>query len=157
MLARYFMFIQVYFHKTKENQNVDIEEYLIGVVSAEMPPSFNIEALKAQAVAARTFIINKSTTIDDNHKDAVVCTDSAHCKAYITEEEAKERVRIIKDTLKYAKKNDDSKVIFINGFEILPKKNFKDYFIDDRHPIDSGMELLGKKICDVIKRIEKND
>ena len=83
--------IPIYFHKTNETHTLNIEEYLIGVVPAEMPPTFDIEALKAQAVAARTFIINKSGTTDNAHKDAVVCTDSAHCKAYITEEEAKER------------------------------------------------------------------
>ena len=39
--------------------NLDIEEYLIGVVGAEMPASFNIEALKAQAIVARTYTLKK--------------------------------------------------------------------------------------------------
>lgn len=39
--------------------NMDLEEYIIGVVAAEMPASFNIEALKAQAVAARSFAYHK--------------------------------------------------------------------------------------------------
>ena len=33
---------------------LDLEEYIIGVIAAEMPESFHIEALKAQALAART-------------------------------------------------------------------------------------------------------
>ncbi len=37
--------------------NIGLEEYLIGVVGAEMPASFNIEALKAQAIAARTYAL----------------------------------------------------------------------------------------------------
>ena len=37
----------------------NLEEYLYGVVSAEMPASFPLEALKAQAVAARTFAVNR--------------------------------------------------------------------------------------------------
>lgn len=38
---------------------IDFEEYIIGVVSAEMPASFNIEALKAQSIIARTYALNK--------------------------------------------------------------------------------------------------
>ena len=40
--------------------NVPIEEYVLGVVAAEMPASFNDEALKAQAVASRTYVLNKA-------------------------------------------------------------------------------------------------
>lgn len=69
-------------------KQVGIEEYLIGVVSAEMPPSFESEALKAQAVAARTYIINRQRNKASDHPDADVCTDPSHCKAYITEQEA---------------------------------------------------------------------
>lgn len=46
---------------------IDLEEYVKGVIAGEMPISFNIEALKAQAVAARTYAvrrINKNNTYD---------------------------------------------------------------------------------------------
>lgn len=50
--------------------NLDLEEYVIGVVGAEMPASFNIEALKAQAVVARTYALkrikNNQVLTDDN-------------------------------------------------------------------------------------------
>ncbi len=50
--------------------NLDLEEYGIGVVGAEMPASFNIEALKAQAVVARTYALkrikNNQVLTDDN-------------------------------------------------------------------------------------------
>ena len=39
---------------------MELEEYLIGVVGSEMPASFANEALKAQAVAARTFVAKRS-------------------------------------------------------------------------------------------------
>lgn len=65
----------------------DLEEYLIGVVAAEMPPDFNEEALKAQAVAARTFAAGRIkglyTTYSD-HFGAHVCTNSKHCQAWIS-------------------------------------------------------------------------
>jgi len=47
--------IDVYISKEKRIVSMNIEDYVIGVVAAEMPAEFNVEALKAQAVAARTY------------------------------------------------------------------------------------------------------
>ena len=44
---------------------LSIEEYVIGVVSAEMPATFELEALKAQAVASRTFVYSRNLKVDD--------------------------------------------------------------------------------------------
>ena len=51
--------ITIYNTKLGKNQDMDIEEYLYGVLAGEMPSDFDIEALKAQAVAARTFVMYK--------------------------------------------------------------------------------------------------
>lgn len=83
--------ISVYFHTLDKVEKINIEDYLVGVLPAEMPPSFNLEALKAQAVAARTFILNREGAVDEKHKDATVCTDPAHCKAYMSDDEADEK------------------------------------------------------------------
>ncbi len=40
----------------------ELEEYIVGVVASEMPASFNVEALKAQAVASRTYALYKAST-----------------------------------------------------------------------------------------------
>lgn len=45
--------------ETNEIKEISLEDYIVGVVAAEMPASFNIEALKAQAVAARTYALYK--------------------------------------------------------------------------------------------------
>lgn len=42
--------------------SIELEEYIVGVVAAEMPASFSIEALKAQSVAARTYTVKKAST-----------------------------------------------------------------------------------------------
>ncbi len=68
--------------------DMEINDYLIGVLAAEMPALFENEALKAQSVAARTFIYYRKDLIekglDDNvHEGAIVCNDPNHCKAYI--------------------------------------------------------------------------
>ena len=59
-----------------------LEEYIVGVVLAEMPASFELEALKAQAVAARTYTYQKQTEENEDHPGCVVCTDSTHCQAW---------------------------------------------------------------------------
>ena len=73
--------INVYFHNENKVKTMELEKYLQGVLAAEMSEGFHIEALKAQAVAARTYTVNK---INANvHKGgADICTDSAHCQAY---------------------------------------------------------------------------
>ena len=58
---------------------MELEDYLIGVVLAEMPASFEREALKAQAVVARTYSLRSR-----RHADANVCMDSTCCQAYIS-------------------------------------------------------------------------
>ena len=65
-------------------RNMDLEEYLVGVVLAEMPADFELEALKAQAVAARTYAC-KAHTGGGKHGDGSICTDSTCCQAYISE------------------------------------------------------------------------
>jgi len=59
---------------------MDREEYLLGVLAAEMPASFPDEALKAQAVAARTFAMYCAS--GNKHGQAQVCTDFACCQAW---------------------------------------------------------------------------
>lgn len=64
---------------------MDMDEYLVGVVCAEMPASFAPEALKAQAVVARTYAL-KMKTMGDKHGDGSVCADHTCCQAYVDEE-----------------------------------------------------------------------
>lgn len=64
----------------------DMDTYLVGVVLAEMPAYFEVEALKAQAVVARTYALKAGQT-GGKHGDGSVCTSSMCCQAYITPEE----------------------------------------------------------------------
>jgi len=63
-------------------------DYLWSVVAAEMPAAFEPEALKAQAITARTYAVWKMAAGDADHPDADVCTDITCCQAYITPEQA---------------------------------------------------------------------
>lgn len=65
---------------------MELDAYLTGVVLAEMPVSFEPEAQKAQAVVARTYTM-RAFQGKSKHDDAAVCTDSACCQSYVSEED----------------------------------------------------------------------
>lgn len=67
---------------------LNLEDYLIGVVSAEVPVSFEEEAIKAQAVAARTYALKRMQNNKDNNYDV---TDDTSSQVYQTEEELKSK------------------------------------------------------------------
>jgi len=68
---------------------IKLEEFLVGVVAGEMPADFDLAALKAQAVAARSYICALLPEFGGSgkHGEAVVCTNSACCQAYIYPED----------------------------------------------------------------------
>jgi len=77
------------FSHNGQTENISLSDYLVGVVAAEMPASFNIEALKAQTVAARTYALYKIS--QHSHQSFDVCDDSGCCSAYFDIAELKER------------------------------------------------------------------
>lgn len=81
--------IRVYNVYTNKTMEIPLEDYVKGVVAAEMPAEFNIEALKAQAVAARTYAISRTVKHSNSHPDhpeAGICT-GIHCQAFLSLEE----------------------------------------------------------------------
>lgn len=84
--------VSVWNHRTEELVQIPLGEYLLGVVAAEMPAQFNSEALKAQAIVARTYTIaqlrSRGGSGCDKHPEADICTDSTHCQAWVSKEEA---------------------------------------------------------------------
>ncbi len=83
--------ISVLNHRNNEVMNLTLEEYIVGVVAAEMPVTFELEALKAQAIAARTYTIRRMQQFgaqpNEKHPEQDVCTDYAHCQAWISKED----------------------------------------------------------------------
>jgi len=78
--------LTVYNHQEKEYEELTLREYLICAVAGEMPTTFEAEALKAQAIAARTYVMARHSTYSTahckTHKEASVCTNSSCCQAY---------------------------------------------------------------------------
>ena len=65
--------------------DMELETYICGVVLAEMPTDFELEALKAQSVVARTYALRRLER-GTKHSSGAVCTDPACCQGYISQE-----------------------------------------------------------------------
>lgn len=70
---------------TGEIKNIELEDYIVGVVAGEMPASFNEEALKAQAIASRTYAMYKMKNSNGTYD---LVTDKTN-QVYITEDKMK--------------------------------------------------------------------
>ena len=77
---------RIYISDTGNILELNVEEYVACVVASEMPANFNSEALKAQAIAARTYYYAKRENKCSNGKEADIC-DGTHCQAFDTKEE----------------------------------------------------------------------
>jgi len=80
--------VKIYRKKEDKIEELDLEEYIMGVVASEVPANFNEEALKAQAIAARTFYMNRRNDPckDAKNKGAEIC-DTTNCQVYMNKEE----------------------------------------------------------------------
>ncbi|SDO62620.1 stage II sporulation protein D [Paenibacillus sp. yr247] len=87
------LMIPVYLTKKAAIETVPLEQYVKGVLAAEMPVEFELEALKAQAMAARTYVVRRVLEKDYSNmpvSDALVTDTTAH-QAYLTEQELREK------------------------------------------------------------------
>ena len=107
-----------------EVQEMDMGTYLLGVLRAEMPASFEEEALKAQAIAARTYTLYRIRGGGSaNHPGADACDDHTCCKAYINAEQAAANwgsmAVYYEEKLARAVSETDGEVILYDGAPIL--------------------------------------
>ncbi len=105
-------------------QTMSAEEYLLGVVRGEMPAAFEAEALKAQAVAERTYLYYAMTAAPKrNHPDADVCTDPACCTAWLSRTAAREKwgetFEAYEEKIRSAVADTDGQVILYDGAPIM--------------------------------------
>lgn len=107
-----------------ETVEMTMAEYLPGVVRGEMPATFEVEALKAQAVAERTYIYyHLQRGGKGNHPDADVCTDHTCCSAWQSAEQAAEKwgehASEYEAKIQEAVRATDGQVMLYNGQLIL--------------------------------------
>lgn len=80
--------IKLLLTETKEVIELDFDDYIKGVLIGEMPVSYEIEALKAQALVARTYTLYKLKNTISSHENADMCDDINCCQCYKTKEYA---------------------------------------------------------------------
>ena len=92
------MKVRLYHHDSGQIEEIALNEYVTGVVAAEMPAEFPVEALKAQAVAARTYVLKRLLSggvVNREHPEADVCDDHRHAQAWLSQEQMKERWGVV--------------------------------------------------------------
>lgn len=101
--------VGVYRSQSEQVETLPLEEYLVGVVAAEMPAEFELEALKAQSLAARTYTVQKLMNRANAGLPAGAdITDTVNDQVYLSEKELKEqwgkeyewKIKKVKDAVK---------------------------------------------------------
>lgn len=105
-------------------EQMTLERYLTGVVRGEMPAAFEMEALRAQAAAERSYVYYQlSAGRKDAHPDADFCTDHTCCSAYLSETAAREKwggdFAPWNTRVEQAVSDTDGQVVLYNGRPIL--------------------------------------
>ena len=105
-------------------EQMTLERYLTGVVRGEMPASFEMEALWAQAAAERSYVYYQlAAGRKDAHPDADFCTDHTCCSAYLSETAAREKwggdFAPWNTRVEQAVSDTDGQVVLYNGRPIL--------------------------------------
>jgi len=110
--------INVYLVDQSEIKQMDIEEYVTGVVAAEMPASFELEYAYAR-------IIGNYEGRNDVHFGADVCTDPGHCQAWISKDDVYKKWGLLNAALNWNKickavKETESMIITYNNIIANP-------------------------------------
>lgn len=108
-----------------EARTMKLEDYVVSVVAGEISPDFPTEAIRAQAVAARTYALYKQKTgRPAQHEEADVCDDPAHCAAFVdlkTEAAARwgEQADTAEDAIRQAVEDTAGQVLTYEGEPIV--------------------------------------
>jgi len=138
--------IKIYNHKKGVVESMNLETYLYGVLAGEMSPKFDIEALKSQSIAARTFVMyKKDNPSASGHKTSIVCTDYTHCQEYKSYEELKDTKGIdwinnYYDKIKQAVDETKGQILTYNNKPILPL-----YFSTSSGKTENSEEVFSTK------------
>lgn len=155
--------------KTEEISSINLEEYIIGVVAAEMPASFNEEALKAQAIASRTYASYKMKKNSSKYDVATNVTD----QSYITIEEMKNKWKDdfnkYHEKIKNAVNDTKGKIMYYDGeiveaYYFAMSNGYTEYsslvFSEDREylqSVESSYDNNNLKNFEVTKEFTKEE
>lgn len=124
-------------------QSVTMADYLPHAVAAEMPANFAPEALKAQAIAARTYILYCTAHQNPKHPQAAICKSAGCCLAYADDETLKknwgESFETNLSAIKNAVRSTDGQVLLYDGEPILAS-----FHSSSAGKTEDGSELWGE-------------
>ncbi len=124
-------------------EQVELSTYLLGVVAGEMPVSFELEALKAQVVASRTFVFSRDLKVDNTTNSQVYLSKEERASKWLDETESNES-KIIE-----AIEQTDGEVLMYDGEYISAlffsssnghTENNEDYFVSSAVPYLRSVE-----------------
>lgn len=115
--------IKVFLHQENKIEEMELEQYLIGVVAKEVPMEFEVEAIKAQAVAARTYTLKRMKSNGGAGTkyslEADISTDPAECQAWASQKEMeskwKDKFQQYYNKVKDAVEETKGKILVYNG------------------------------------------
>ena len=114
------VWMNVYIEEEERMAKMTLGGYVCGVIAEEMPAAYHLEALKAQAVAARTRAVAQ---MRDNgcsrHPGADICTNSAHCQGYASLSECREKWKgdygVYRDRIVEAEKSTQNEILMYDN------------------------------------------
>lgn len=101
--------IKVYDASSESVQDMDLEDYLTGVLAGEMKNDWPMEALKAQAILARTYTLKFISTKDSKYEGADISTDVSEAQAYNVDA-VNDRIREAVDSTRGLVMSDDGQL-----------------------------------------------
>ena len=149
--------IKLLLTETNEVIELSLDDYIKGVLVGEMPATYDIEALKAQAVVARTYTLHKLINSPASHDNADMCDDINHCQAYKTKQYAFD---VWNDNDEKEKWNKIEKAVNDTSFEVI---TYKGELINAFFHAHSGgktedaMYIWGQEKIPYLKSVEGNE
>ena len=142
--------IKVYMTKQCKIKEMDLEEYVKGVVASEMPAEFSLEALKAQAVAARTYALAHMKEYGGSScpkaKNANLC-DTIHCQVFKYKEERMKswpKLKKYKYWAKIERAVDETKMEVITYDDEVIKEPY--YFSTSSGNTENSVEVFANEV-----------
>ena len=137
---------KVFITETKTVEEIDIEEYVKGVVASEMPANFDEKAIEAQAVAARTYYIAKRLDNCTQATGAEIC-DSTHCQVYSSKEKniskwPKEKSQLYWDKISKAVEDTKGQVLVYNGEIVM----YPQFFSTSSGKTESSVDVFARDV-----------
>ena len=149
--------IRLLYSEKNEIVEMSLDEYIMGVLIGEMPVSYELEALKSQAVVARTYTLNKITSSELNHENADMCDDINHCQAYKTKEYA---LACWDDEEENEKWNKIKKAVLDTKNEVITYNNeiINAFFhANSGGKTEDSLNIWGKENIPYLKSVEGNE